>query len=61
VYAVFFLVVGLLFLLTGLITLARGGVTRLREEGVWRRDVRRGVNGSEGAEHPPVGAIECPQ
>ena len=58
-YSVFFLVVGILFLVTGLITLARGGVGRLKEEGVWRRETRR--CGSDGVEHPPVGAIECPQ
>lgn len=54
VYSGFFLVTGLVFLVTGLVTLARGGAARLREEGVWRRE------GGE-AEHPPVGATECPQ
>ena len=54
VYSGFFLVTGLVFLTTGLVTLARGGAARLREEGAWRRE------GGE-AEHPPVGATECPQ
>ena len=54
VYSGFFLVTGLVFLVTGLVTLARGGAARLREEGAWRRE------GGE-AEHPPVGATECPQ
>jgi len=57
VYAGFFLVVGLVFLVTGSITLARGGVSRLREEGFWRSDQTR----RQEIEHPPVGAIECPQ
>ena len=54
VYSGFFLVTGLVFLVTGLVTLSRGGAARLREEGAWRRE------GGE-AEHPPVGATECPQ
>ena len=55
VYAGFFLVTGLVFSVTGMVTLVRGGAARLREEGVWRRE-----RGGE-AEHPPVGATECPQ
>ena len=59
VYAGFFLVVGLIFLVTGCVTLARGGLTRLRQEGVWRH--QRSKHGASDIEHPPVGATECPQ
>jgi len=58
VYAGFFLVVGLLFLVTAVVELARGGMKRLRTEGVWLGGQER--EGQSRAD-PPVGSTECPQ
>ena len=45
-------------MVTGVVSLVNGGILRLKEEGIWRKDKLRK---SELGDHPPVGAIECPQ
>ena len=59
VYAGFFLTVGLVFLVSSVVGLARGGVARLRVEGMWLGDTREREGQSRS--DPPVGSTECPQ
>jgi len=59
VYAGFFLTVGLVFLVSSVVGLARGGVARLRVEGMWLGDTREREGQSRS--DPPIGSTECPQ